>query len=170
MLAFLLFFLTPSAHAQNLCQSAPCNQAQKEIQAAYNAHPGFLPSAAGKVFSGGCYHLWPQIDPAHEHYGLAVVDSTSSGYIFRGLFSFFAPSDPYKGMTYAQVDDLLRREGGEPSPMKIDATDGTVIFRSASGTIRYWIRSDGTDLYLLGFWSLDSGSVQNFCHFTAGGA
>lgn len=153
----------------NLCADGQCTPVMQEIYRQFQTSDHFIAPPLKTVFSGSCYHLASSIDPAHEHYGMAVFETrsvkTAPQTFFAGVFAYFPKSDPYAGMTF---DQAVKEVGAPDAPVTYQEHDGYAGFHYDNGTIHYWFSSstDNNELYLISYWDLKEAKQRTFCRFT----
>jgi len=110
------------------------------------------------AFSGECYYLGFQTDPAVKQYGVALLEGREGSYTFNGQLNFFYDSNPYLGLSPEQVSAMLIKGGSKPQPVALGESFAEADYPSSNGMIRYWLRQDPIDhsARMLGLWVLTS--------------
>jgi hypothetical protein len=156
---------------ENLCSGPKCTDTMRAIVADYQASGTFFAVEQIPVFaSGGCYHIHPNLDPIHEHFGGFLFDVNAEGTpVFDGLFSYFAASNPYAGYT---VEDARKRfEGDRYIDFTINPDGAYAMIPSAKAKLYYWFRrnEEKREMYLISYWSFSDsggdGGQRIFCRF-----
>jgi hypothetical protein len=155
----------------DLCSGPRCTDAMRAVVTDYeNASTFWAPEDLPQVASGSCYHIHANLDPNHEHHGMFLFDVFDGQPGFNGVFSFFAETNPYEGITVEQA--RTRLYGGEAprlTPLIFENGQGLGLIPSATAKFYYWfkVNSETRELYLLSLWAFNEGgsSQRAFCRF-----
>lgn len=155
----------------SLCSGPRCTDTMRAVVADYEASPAFWSlDELPQVASGSCHHIHANLDPLHEHHGLFLFDVVGGQPGFNGVFSFFAPKNPYTGISVDQARHRLYGNGDPRiTPLLLEAQQGKGFILSQTAKFYYWFRiNPGTrELYQLSLWAFNEGGVTQraFCRF-----
>jgi hypothetical protein len=126
------------------CDGAFCTPQMREVVASYVAlsTPPAL-SQAPAVLSGECWSIYPGMNPTQTNHALFLMENTLRGFWSRGLFSFFAPSNPYAGYDVEMARNRLNVSSGPGAPVTMNPDHATWSFPGDDSDIKYWVRTDG---------------------------
>jgi hypothetical protein len=130
-----------------------CTPRMEQIAAGFEAAHGISESASPLLASGECFHLTEELSPTVTHYGVTLLDPHEGATYMGGIFSFFAPSNPYAKFTPEDV----RKESTELyfPKHRIEFTPNFVYANMNPGGDTmwlYWLKRDREHLYVIGQW------------------
>jgi hypothetical protein len=118
-----------------------CTEQMKEITKLFAIGNSDFAQLDVSGYSGVCYHLNFQYDPEMAHHGAFVFEKNQKGLTVVGAFSFFAGTDPYAGMSIADMKSQLLTVMTEPAQMSSLQDPVSLNFDSSDTGITYWFRS-----------------------------
>lgn len=169
IIALMSLFAT-AAHAMGetpdtFCDAAFCTPEMKAVVAEYAAHP-VAPSVeqAPILASGDCWHVHPSIGSDRTHHAMFLMENTIAGPWSRGLFSFFAPTNPYSGFDVDAARQRLNQSSGPGRAMQVNPDHATWAFPGEEVDIHYWTRmnQETGEMLLISRWMFHSNSKRFF--------
>lgn len=151
---------------ENFCTGG-CPKEMQSIADDFRAH-GQLPdySQGQMIGSGGCFHVNPQLNPEHMHYGVSVLDNAGGVPTISSLFAFFPKEDPWAQMTPAEIVKYMKDRGSKVTPAELTEKDARIAFPAEKSTLYYWVRSfpEAKQLLLISLWDFQAqGRQYIFC-------
>lgn len=163
LLFLSLLTLSSPAHAANpppppnACAGIPCSAPQHAIAEEFNRGVGPQLPALPLLVSGSCYHYGPY-DPEHAHHAYIFLDGKGEQAFMSGLFSFFAPENPYANLT---VEEARARAGDfytDHNRVSLGADTAFIDYNPTDPTNPwlYWMRMNaaGDEMLLLAQWGI----------------
>jgi len=145
IISSLLFLLISQAvlasEPNQLCQQNPgCTSEMKQILELYKIGNSEFIQADLSAFSGVCYHLDPDYDPQTAHHGAFVFEKVPEGSTAIGVFSFYAPENPYQNLSATQLKDYLS-QSSKPALLEKTTDSIELNYKYPETQITYWFRS-----------------------------
>ncbi len=150
----------------DFCSGQACTAAQRGVWGEFQRGAAVPRAGVPALYSGACTYASPYYDPNHVHHGVAVFDERGDDLFFGGEFSFFAPANPYAGLTLQEARgrglvsyDDKHRLTLLPGHAEADLNPGKIPIW------RYWFRQSpsGETLTLLAHWDVFQ---RVFCSLT----
>lgn len=135
-----------------LCDGAGCSEPMLNIVKAYSEGFGGFANQDITGYSGKCFHMNSMYDPNYAHFGAFTFERANEGTVITGLFGFFYDSDPYSGMSAAEMKSAFKA-GGSNGSLGITRADHTeLVYKYPASELRYWFRSNKSRnvLFLIG--------------------
>lgn len=153
----------PSASAAGIppmkdaCAGIPCSASQRAIAADFDAGHGPQLPALPLLVSGSCYHYGPY-DPEHAHHAYVFLDAKNERAYMSGLFSFFAPENPYADLTVEQARARAGDFYTDHNHVVLGADTAFIDYNPTDPTNPwlYWMRMNaaGDEMLLIAQWSI----------------
>lgn len=147
----------------DFCASGRCTENMRSIVDDFLREGRLTDLAKGPALaSGACYHIHPSYSPDHEHHGLALLETRSEEATFMGLFSFFARSNPWEGLTTDEGRERLLRGGSSPKTLVTDADEHRLVLQYENARLSYWIRElpSKNEVLLISEWAFTKAASQ----------
>jgi hypothetical protein len=165
----LASFAEARLNPETFCEDFACSLQMQAVVRDYTENPNPPQVAqAPWLVSGECWHLAPVYRADQTHHAMFLMENTIRGPWARGLFSFFAPQDPFASETVESARDRLNASSGPGQMMIIRDRHADWNFAGETSMLAYWVRvnEEKGEAYLISrwmFWNTKSQDHLAFC-------
>lgn len=150
-------FVTPSLAAskspENFCNEIEgCTEQMTSILSEYRQGQTDFILKPVSAYSGSCFHLNSMYDSSKEHHGAFAFERTKADVFSIGIFSFFAPADPFRDLTTEELVDWLKKNSSGYQAVETSTNQVQLSYCDPAVNLNYWFRSsaDTQTLFVIG--------------------
>lgn len=150
---------------QFCAQAETCTDRMKQITENYIQGDAAFAKENVIATSGACFHLSSMYDGEHEHHGAFLFERIDQDLMTSGIFSFFAPSDPYADMDAKAMKEFFIANKSTSNKTIETPEQIELQFLAEDSDYHYWFRSYQGRLFLIGKQASGYNANLLFCDF-----